>query len=573
MSAFLIYMDDTLQLLKQIANTEMPPEQRAEIIARLAKAPPNPILEALARDDSPEGFFAFCERLDGAQLPKHNQEEVRAVFRAHESGMGFSLNGWRGSFKSTTLSVKFLAWRIGLEPTKTHLVISANDDNAEKITKLVAAIIEVHPAWKAIFPSIVPVQSNWSVTGYWVWDNRYSEQEWAEKRGFVIDPSFVGGGWNSTRINGKHPSGCLISDDLQSKYLTDAEQKNLLDFVFGVILKMPVRKNDRLDTWVLFLGVQWPGKYDIHQALKDTGFFVCLTVPAMKRSREGVGVFMDGVNPTTGATYEDIKGWWILTEPERFGVNSILAERAAGKFAFWQMIMMDIQAARSGGLPYYSIDYTAEQAVLDRIPVQGGVDPSDTDKAEESARQSSFSLAYIGKLPMGGAVVLDGVIGKKSVNQGAAHIADAQVRFPGWIYTAVENTGVGRLYIKLYREINPQLRILPSNLNPIEKVPASRHKEDRIRNELAPWFENMRIRISSERTEFLDTLRYGLDNFVDLIHDPHNPAWDVLDSVYHAVKAMPDVVQTPKVREVISPLFRKEKSHSPIWGMGKQRGY
>lgn len=563
-------MNETLELLKQIANTDMLPEKRAEIIARLANNP-NPILEALAHDNSPEGFFAFCERLDGAELPKHNQEEVREVFKAHSEGKGFSLNGWRGSFKSTTLSVKFLAWRIGLEPIKTHLVISANDDNAEKITKLVAAIIEIHPAWKSVFPYVVPVQSNWSVTGYWVYDNRYTEEQWAEKRGFVIDPTLIGGGWNSTRVNGKHPTGVLVVDDAQSKYLTDNEQKSLLDFVFGVILKMPVRKADKLDTWVLFVGVPWPGKYDIHQALKETGFFVCLTVPAMKRAPDGQGVYLDAINPTTGQIYEDIKGWWILTEPERFGVNSIMAERASGKFAFWQMIMMDIQAARAGGLPYYSIDYTAEQAVLDKIPVQGGVDPSDTDKEEETQKQSSFALAYVGKLPMGGAVVLDGVVGKKSVNQGAMHIAEAQTRFPGWLFTAVENTGIGRLYVKLYRLVNPQLRIIPSDLN-LEKTGQSRHKEDRIRNELGPWLENMRIRISSERTDFLDTLRYGLDNYVDLITDTHNPAWDVLDSVYHAVKAMPDVIQTPLSRDDISP-FKKPREHNPVWGMGRQRGY
>ena len=76
----------------------------------------------------------------------------------------------------------FLAFRIGLEPHKTNIVVSANDDSAEKVTKAIAAIIEHHPAWKLAFPNVVPDTGRWSVEGFSVIDQSMSRSEWAQKQ-------------------------------------------------------------------------------------------------------------------------------------------------------------------------------------------------------------------------------------------------------------------------------------------------------------------------------------------------------------------------------------------------------
>lgn len=570
-------MDETQKILQQIVESELSREEKIALLAKL----PSALLEEKIRDglahdshaDSPDGFFAFCELLDGAKLPEHNQKEVHKVFEAHEQGKGFTLNGWRGSFKSVTLSAKFATWRIGLYPHQTNVIVSANDDSAEKITKAIARYISDHPEWKRAFGTIVPVTSSWAVNGYWVRDTSLSDDEWAKKTGQTIDPTFVGGGHTSTRINGKHPTGCLIIDDIQSTFLSAKEQKDLAHTVTAVILKMAVRKDDKLSTWVLNIGVPWPGEYDVHQILSKSGAFLSMTVPAMRRAVEGEGVYIDGVNPATGQVYDDIVGWWVLTEPSRFGVNSILSERALGKFEFWQMIMMDLDTAKATGLRYYTFP---KEDVDNNWPTVGGVDPAFTlkDKLEDARKNSAFAIAYVSKRPARGAVLVGGVLERCNPGVAASRIAAAQILFPAWSFSAVENSGIGLLFIKTMNLLNPGLVIVPSDLGGIrpkgQKAARARSKHDRILYELSPFLEDATVMIAGD-DYYTTKVKDALDNFFELDETVADERWDALDALYHAVKAMPDVLQKPKVGETLQ--VSKPKSRSPIAGMGKHRGY
>ncbi len=568
----LIAEDPVMLLLGAIEQAKnYPPEERGAFIKRAAAGIPVSVLDAAAaHSDSPEGYIAFYTLIHGFPPPAHVVSEVKSVFKAHSEGKGYTLIGWRGSWKSVSLSVTFLAWRIGLEPRKTNVVISANDDSAEKITKSIAAMIEFHPGWKLAFPNIVPDTGRWSVEGFSVVNTSVSRQEWEQAQSGVIDPTLVGGGYTSTRINGKHPTGVLVVDDIHdlNNSSSERERKMVVKTMTTVILKTVIRKEDKLDTWFLNIGVPW-AEDDSHHVLKNSGGHISQEIPAMKRCGDGEGIYIDGVNPVTGIIYEDIKGWWKLTEPERFGINSILQERALGKSEFWQMIMLDLATASTGQLKY--MPYPHEQVQKD-WPSGAGVDPTNVEKpAGEPGRRSSFAIAVGVKLPTGGGVVCDGLVQPCGLVEAIGHMRTFQTDYSGWQGSATENVGGGAMFIQGVRASAPDVMIFGSDLATLDERHRGmiKSKPDRIL-EVSNFFENGRWRISDADTPFLNALRKLFRNFYDLIGDPHNECWDVGDAVYHLVKSMPDVIQTPTYSIIQK---RKEKRVGPLSNIGSYHGY
>src|SRR3990167_3198561 len=60
--------------------------------------------------DSPFGFSCFYEVVHGNKLPEHCREWVEQRYEAHKIGKGSLDFAWRGSWKTTTLSVTFKAF-------------------------------------------------------------------------------------------------------------------------------------------------------------------------------------------------------------------------------------------------------------------------------------------------------------------------------------------------------------------------------------------------------------------------------------------------------------------------------
>lgn len=287
-------------------------------------------------EDSPESFFAFCKLLDGSPPPPHVQRWIRKYYEDHEAGTGTVNLASRG-FRKTTYGMKFIAYRTGKEPHKTNVAIGAQDDSPEKIMNSASVIIESHPEWKRCFPNVVPDRARgWSVEGYYVKDTSIPYEQWVKKQVSVIDPTLVGGGYNSKRINGKHPTGVLYIDDIHDiNNNSDGQRKDVVKKLTTVILKTVIRVNDKLSTWVLGIGVPWSSD-DGYQTMVNAGYGLIKT-PAMVRAVEGEAgaVYIDGHNPVTGVTYEDLTGWWVLTWPENFGPKAIIQERSFGKSEFW----------------------------------------------------------------------------------------------------------------------------------------------------------------------------------------------------------------------------------------------
>jgi hypothetical protein len=527
-----------------------------------------------AQLDNPTGYAAHYEGIHGMNPPFHVAMWIIAIYKAHDEGLGFSLNGFRGSWKSSALSVDFVSFRISKEPFKTNLVVCAAEPTADKITKAIADIIEFNPFWKKAYPNVIPIEGKWSSDGYWVIDTKFSREEWSGKMAGQIDPTLLGGGYTSTKINGRHPSGVLLADDMHdlNNSLSDNERKFVVKFFTTILMKTVIRVKDKLDTWVVNIGIPY-GIDDIHQTAKQSGGFLTSTLPVMVKAKEGDkdAVYIDGINKQTGIVYEDIVGWWILTWGEKFGIDTIIKERGLGKQDFWQQMMMDLQGARSGGLRYYSYPH----GDIDKNWLcSTGVDPSWTfrERKEIFSNSSFFSMCHTLVIPRGGAVIAGGKLEQCTDVESAGLLLSSLVEYPNTQNFYVEDVGVGLIYQKSISRLNPKLasKIIASDLGGIrmkgEKRAKAKNKDERARREFAPFLESAIIFISDERTDYLDTLRDALDNISEMNYKLPDKKWDALDGAYHSLKGIPQVLYQKPLGEDLSQLFTKKKAPHPLAG-------
>jgi hypothetical protein len=537
----------------------MTPDEYADFVIKLAQSlPPEAVdtghrenLRKIAAEaDGLDNFLAFYELVHGSEMVMHNLEAIRLEFEAWERGQIFLWFGFRGCRKTST-QFTLAAFLHGHHPDGTGMITGANDANAKLIAKSVAQIIEYHPEFKAVFPHIaIDKDRGWGAEGYWVRDSRMTREEWVAKMAKVNDPSFIGGGYKSSEINGKHPSLYLFADDLHDIDSSSSvtEREYIKNVFFTQILKTAIRENDKLKTRVSLTGVPF-AKDDTYAVLKQSGDCQFIEVPVMRKAAANAegAVYIDGVNPKTGAVYEDLVGWWYLTWADNFGVKSIVSERAKGKSAFWQMLMLDIETAKTAGFVYYLHDHSKVR--FDWI-MAGGADPTNVVKDKEVGgnKRSNFALCYLAKLPTNTLLVVDGFLKQCGIVEAKDAIKQAQTMFPRWKNTAVENVGGGAVFIQ-YLRTDPTVRVVDSNLTMTGKGKV-KNKADRINLELSPWVESGIIQISDGDSPYLKALRRLFDNFFDL--DPNDEAWDAGDALYHAVKLFPEVLRVPN-HESLAP--------------------
>lgn len=535
---------------------ETDPEKYAEIIQRLAATTPlneaqealNSILRAkVAQGLTKEAWEAYYELIHGVRIADHNQEANEKIFQAHENGEPFLYLGFRGCRKTTTFGITFCSWLLGNVPDGTGIVTGASDSNAKVNAGAIALIIEFHPEFRACFPHVRPKDKKWGADGYWLMDERMTREQWEQKQAKTPDPSFVGGGYKSASINGKHPSLFLLPDDLHDIDSSgSAVERDYIKLVFFTqIMKAVIRKADKLLTWVIMTGVPF-AEDDTYGEMIATGQCTYVKLPVMRRAPEGEGVYIDGINKKTGAVYDDIKGWWFLTWPEEFGVNSIINERARGKSAFWQMMMVDIATAKTAGIKYQLYKEHEFGLIGFDNPTYGGADPTSIDPDLEvgGKKRSAFALCYLVKMPQGGAVVKSGVLKPMGVEMAKNAILQAQGMFSNWKTTGVENVGPGAVFCQ-YLRLDPNVRFRPSDL--IDKLlngkSQVRNKRDRFDKEVAPHLESGLIKISDEPSDYNLALRKLCDNFWDI--KDGDEALDAGDALYHALKIMPEILRVP----------------------------
>jgi phage terminase large subunit-like protein len=262
-------------------------------------------------EDSPAGFAEFYRMLFRRDLPLHAFAWVRRLYAARAEGKGFVIEAFRGSSKTTSISVAFLAFRIGLSPQDSFLVIQATAAAARATCRQVADLIANNPGWHIAFPHVVQdKEGGWSMAhGYEVKRDDMDYSQWrqlcAETKG--RDPSFIGLGYRSSFIVGLHPTGMLLADDIHNENNTRSikEMDKAVAIITSNILPTLNPKS-----WVVFIGTPWR-QGDVLQYLKATETYESVSTPIYTESDEPHSTEPGSPLPDSslrGAAFEPLRG-------------------------------------------------------------------------------------------------------------------------------------------------------------------------------------------------------------------------------------------------------------------------
>ncbi len=499
--------------------------------------------------DSPESFFAFYKLVTSIDAPLHVRTWIKFIYTSKSRDRGSLLWAFRGSWKTTAITVLFVAYRIGKDPEKANLIMQANDPAAQLTAAAIARIIERHPAWKLCFPNVVPDKGRgWAQNGYEVMRNDIDYGEWIAKNAARKDPTLLGLGYASGSAIGKHPDGVLSIDDIhdEGNTVSPRERQGVINITTGTILPMVVEDvtrapGQRLVTWELVVGTPWTDD-DVYHYLRSTGEFDFMMTPVMEVTPETTP---DAVH----FDHRDLKGWYQLAWPERFPKEIVISWFNKSSRQFWRMYMLDLEAANETGLKFHS--YPHEKIDL-RWPFGGGVDYASTieirGKVMDTKNRSKFAICWGAKLPTGGALIVDGFSGFVSQLDGEGKVEAGQGMFPNYLTTGIEMNGKGEEFFALLQR-KPHLKVFPF-------WTGMANKRDRQERGLSPFLESGQIRISDEDTPFLNALRKAL-------HDWPHGSMDEIDAVYAYAKTIPDALVMPSYEDGLPTYERKRKGRKP----------
>lgn len=479
-----------------------------------------------APDGDPDGYAQFYQLVMNRPLPKHGYRWIEKMYEAHSQGLGLLAKAFRGSTKTTVMTNNFTAYRIGLEPIARNVIFRSSDDKAVESTERISTLVENNPAWKLIFPSVVPDKdSMWSSKGYNVKRTDIPYDKWSR---MVIsqDPCFAGFGYASATSLGSHPDGVMGMDDIDTETNTysDKERAQTRKFLTDTAFPMIIPKK----TWYFYNGTPWRDD-DSMAYLEATGAFIVDSFPAQEDGKE-TG------NPT-----------W----PEMFDARELeLCRKRMGSLGYARMMLLDIKAIMGQVLKVNWLHTYPYDKIDPMWPKVFGVDYASTQYEIGEKEKDRFSIGVECMIPGGGAIVIDGFVG--NVSQG-----EAELKLMQWagmykpIRIGVEDLGAGReFYSRLIR--NPNLPVVPSKVG-------NKSKGVRFEKELAPLFEFNKIMLSSQDNEFLKEFR---DEWVSYPNGKHD---DTLDSVWHATKqALPNLENITNV-EGFMPIPKKKIKHPSVW--------
>ncbi len=184
-----------------------------------------------------------------------------------------------GSGKSMLLSVALPAFMIGQDPTLTCLSLSAGESLIQGFMLAIMDIIQNHPMWHAVFPSVLPDK----------------EKGWSTDRGIFVtghpssdpDSSYFAAGIGSKALTGKH-ARLINADDLHDRENSASSDSCLR--VRETYYRQIIGRADPRGARYIFAGRRWH-EDDIYGHLKETGDWVVMELPAVRR--EETSLFWD----------------------------------------------------------------------------------------------------------------------------------------------------------------------------------------------------------------------------------------------------------------------------------------
>lgn len=517
-------------------------EQRQKLILSKLKKMSAEEIDALERialsqiaalDDSPESFAAFYKVVHKRDIPEHGLKDwIVPLYEAKKESKGIVIEAFRGATKTTIVTITFVAYRIGKDPQKANLLIQVGDDIAQDNTRAIADLIQNNEGWKMVFPNVVPdMERGWGAGGYEVKRNDIDYVEWRSQNSDRKDPTLVGVGYKSREIIGKHPNGVCVIDDIHDENNTSSakELEGVQRILTGTIYPAMME-----ETWKIFIGTPWTDNDCLHYTA-STGEYAHVKTPVYKEGIDG----------------EKIYSW-----PTMFSEDNVRKiANLTGRLEFARMYLLDLTHAKNRVLKYTK--YPSSE-VRYNWPMVGGTDyASNRDAMKNASGQGDyFAIAYVAKLPGGGAIVVDGVVDRCTQAQGESYMLRAQEIFPLWQGNGVEAVGKGDDFVQVLMR-HPMLRIVPMGTG-------GRSKGVRIERELSPWLENGTLRISDAETPFLNELRRELDGYPNVDHD------DCIDAVYYACRMIPEVFVMPVENLEIKEFIKKKRERNPFLALGSR---
>jgi hypothetical protein len=518
------------------------------------------LIPIILEDDSPRSFAAYYRYMTGVTLPAHARTWIDTIYKGKAADMATLTFAFRGSWKTTTISILFTSYRIGKNPTKTNLILQNNDAKGQRTTLAIANIIEKDPKWKDIWPSIRPDKKNgWGAQGYWVIDDSISEEDWARDTVVDSDPSLLGLGISSGSVIGMHPTGVLLLDDIHDEKNTVSvlERAKVVKVLSETIMPMIVPdgtrdKGEMLETWTLAVGTPWHEE-DAYHYMQETGEFMFCFTPLLypvDESAEGAVHF----------EHKKLVGWYRLGWPDRCPPSVVRTfYNLSGHRGFGRMYLLSLTASNELGIPFHSFPW---DRIPDTGPIYGGLDYASVievrGKVMDAKNRSMFAF-YWGVVTNNQVIVIiDGVVGHFTQLQSEGHVASLQKNYDArYITTGLEMNGKGEEFYALLRR-RPEIQLFPYWV--------SGHKSDRLERDLSPWIEMGKILISDEDTHALNFLRKALAEF------PHGNL-DVLDALYGVAQTIPHILQVPvtPASGINTPeTIRAMKPHNPFGQLGRR---
>jgi hypothetical protein len=483
-------------------------------------------LGRLARaSETPDAFADFYRVVFARSLPQHARDEwMPALFAAVDRGEGLIIEAFRGSTKTTTLTIAWLAFRIGQHPAASHLVVAGSDASARAIGRAVAEIIAGNPGWRAAFPHVIPDRAaGWAATGWHVRDTRLPAVAFdvlaLRERG--KDPSLLGVGYRSSQLIGKHPGGTLVVDDLHDEHNSQDGKalEKARDVLQGTLLPAVTPQ-----TAQLFVGTPW-SRADGLAYLKATGQFPSLQTPIVR----------DG-----------LPAW-----PERYPLEVIEKERAkVGSSQFARMYLLDLDAAAGTHLKREWLGRIPPAQLDPRAPVILGVDYASTGMGDKQNRDY-FAVAVGRALPGGGGMALEGGYrGRLSQGAAQAKLIEIAAHYPTLQLVGVEAVGGGEQFYEL---------MLRTSRLPLRAMhPGRASKAQRFEGGMAPLFEFGRAWLLDAENPFLRAFE---EEWADFPHGRHD---DTLDAVYWMLRAgLPHLMGAGKPASA-------SRTDNPLLRLGRQ---
>lgn len=493
------------------------PASELDTLARAARA-------AIARgQDTPTGFGHFYGLVFERALPRHARREwLPAIYAAGRAGQGVVIEAFRGSGKTTTLTLAWLAFRIGHHPAASHLLIQGSGASARHNSRQIADLIAQHPAWALVFPHVRPdPASGWGQTGYFVRRTDMAERAWraAALAGRGKDPTLLGLGYRSRALIGRHPTATLLVDDLHDEHNSrpGRELEKVHDVLLGTILPAALP-----GTWRVFIGTPWSDG-DALARLKASGQMTAVATPALR----------------------DGKAVW----PGGFSRAALERQRIlSGSIEFARMYMLDLTALHGLVLNPAWLHTYPRSRIEARWEALMGVDYASS--LDPNGKGDYFALALGRVLPEGGVVVEDGYRARLSQAKAEEVVLDWAGRTPTLRQITVEQDGSGADFY--------QLLLRNAGLPLVRGFTRRTSKAQRFETQMAPLFERSQVWLAEGETPFLRKFREEWAQF------PRGENDDTLDAVFWML-----VGGLPELQANLRPLKETRPPNPLFAGLGR----